>query len=97
MKIRYTRRANAQLNEIHTYIADHDPKAARAVLDWIRRSIGLLVHFPYIYRRIGVEEIRVMPIRRYPYLVFYSVDQGAQEVLILRIRHSSQDPDKHLG
>jgi plasmid stabilization system protein ParE len=32
----------------------------------------------------------------YPYLVFYSVDDAAREVHILRIRHSAQDPSHHL-
>jgi plasmid stabilization system protein ParE len=33
---------------------------------------------------------------RYPYIVFYTVDAPAEEVLILRVRHTSQDPAHHL-
>jgi len=33
---------------------------------------------------------------RYPYIVFYAVDEDRREVLILRVRHTSQDPAHHL-
>jgi plasmid stabilization system protein ParE len=38
----------------------------------------------------------LLAIVRYPYLVFYSVDEAAKEVHILRIRHGARDPSKHL-
>lgn len=34
---------------------------------------------------------------RYPYIVFYAVDDDAWEVHILRMRHASQDPAGHLS
>ena len=56
MRIRFTRKALAQLDAIHAYIAQHDGPAA----------------------------------------VFYTVDEAVGEVHILRIRHSAQDPERHL-
>jgi plasmid stabilization system protein ParE len=43
-----------------------------------------------------VPGIRELPIARYPYIVFYAVDDRAQEIHILRVRHTSQDPAHHL-
>jgi plasmid stabilization system protein ParE len=37
----------------------------------------------------------VLPIVRYPYLVFYSVDDTAKEVHILRVRHGARDSEHH--
>jgi plasmid stabilization system protein ParE len=39
----------------------------------------------------------VLPVTRYPYLVFYTVDEAEQEVTILRIRLSARDPNTHLN
>ena len=60
----------------------------------IKRSIDQLADFPYSGRPIA--DIRELPIVGYPYIVFYAVDAPADEVLILRVRHTSQDPAHHL-
>ena len=82
MKIRYTRRALVQLDEIYTHIAEDSPGSAG--------------RFPYLARVTSNPAIRVMPVLPYSYLVFYTVDEKAEEVQILRIRHSAQNPTAHL-
>lgn len=93
MKVRYTTRALAQLEQIHAYIACRNPTAAEIVARRITRSIELLAAFPYMYRRTSLPHVRVLPVIRYPYLVFYTIDDAKQEVVILRIVHSARDPD----
>jgi toxin ParE1/3/4 len=96
VNIRYTRRALAQLDQIFSYIAMHNPRAAKRVQARIKRSIARLTLLPYSCRETDRPGIRVLPIVRYPYLIFYSVHEVAQEVHILRVRHSAQDPAHHL-
>jgi addiction module RelE/StbE family toxin len=96
VKVRYTRKALAQLDQIYSYIEAHNPTAAKRVKARIERSIARLERHPHSCRATEHPGIRVLPIVRYPYLVFYSVDEGANEVHILRIRHSASDPSKHL-
>jgi toxin ParE1/3/4 len=96
VKIRYTRKALAQLDQIYSFIEAHNPRAAKSVNIRIKRAIGRLAGFPYSCRETDRPGIRVLPIVRYPYLVFYIVDEAAQEVQILRVRHSAQDPAHHL-
>ena len=62
----------------------------------IKRSIDQLADFPCSGRPSEIAGIRELPIVRYPYIVFYTVDAPAEEVLILRVRHTSQDPAHHL-
>ena len=95
-RIRYRPTALAQLDAIFSYIATHDRPAARRVVAYIRRTIGRLANFPYSARPSEVPDIRELPIVRYPYIVFYAVDDDRREVLILRVRHTSQDPAHHL-
>ena len=92
MKIRYSRRALLQLEEILFYTEQHNPRAALSVNAAIKRKIGLLGRFPYSSGMTDRPGVRVLPIVRYPYLVFYSVDEEAREVHILRIRHAARNP-----
>jgi toxin ParE1/3/4 len=96
VKIRYRPNALAQLDNIFAYIAVHSQPSAHRVIARIKRSIDQLADFPYSGRPSEIPDIRELPIVRYPYIVFYTVDAPADEVLILRVRHTSRDPAHHL-
>ena len=95
-RIRYRPRAVTQLDAIAGYLGDKHPAAAKRVVQRIKKSIERLARLPYSSRQTEIEGIRVLAVVRYPYLVFYSVDEEAREVHVLRIRHSSQNPERHL-
>ena len=92
MKIRYRPTALVQLDNIFSYITVHSQPSAHRVIARIKGSIDRLADFPYSGRASEIADIRELPIVRYPYIVFYAVDELADEVLVLRIRHASQDP-----
>jgi len=46
MKIRFTRNAAAEIDEIFSYIARHNPTAAAAVIRQIDRTIARLAKYP---------------------------------------------------
>lgn len=96
-RIRYLPTAVRQLDEIFTYIDARNRAAARRVAVAIRRSIERLADFPYSSRPSEVPGIRELPIVRYPYIVFYAVDDAAREVHVLRVRHTARDPARHLS
>jgi toxin ParE1/3/4 len=98
VKIRYRPAALGQLDAIFEFVTARNPTAALRIMIMtrIKRSIDLLADFPRSAKASEVPDIREMPIVRYPYIVFYTVDDAAQEVIILRVRHTSQDPDHHL-
>jgi toxin ParE1/3/4 len=96
LKIRYHRSAVRQLDKIFTDITLVNPRAAHRVNQAVKRSIERLASFPYSTRASEVPGIRELPVVRYPYNVFYSVDEAAREVHILRVRHTSRDPRRHL-
>ena len=96
MKVRYRPTALSQLDAIFSYIEARNPAAADRVLRTIKRSIDRLADFPYSARPSEVQGIRELAVVRYPYIVFYTVDESAGEVHVLRVRHTSQDPEHHL-
>ncbi len=57
----------------------------------ILESLQNLTLFPYLGRRQKVEGVRKLVTRRYPYLVYYTVDDGAEEIIILFIQHPAQE------
>jgi toxin ParE1/3/4 len=91
VKIRYRPTALAELDAIFARITAQNPAAAQRVIASIKRSIDLLADFPRSARQSEIPGIREMP-----FIVFYTIDDAAQEVHVLRVRHTSQDPDHHL-
>jgi toxin ParE1/3/4 len=77
-------------------VVARNPSAAEKVIATIKQSIDRLAEFPYAARRSEIRDVRELAIVRYPYMVFYTVDEAADEVQILRVRHTSQDPAHHL-
>ncbi len=93
MKVRYSPRALAQLEEIHAYIGARNPRAAIAVTARIQELCERLGEFPGIGTATDQEGVRVLPVVRYPYLIFYKILDEADEVRILRIRHGARRPE----
>jgi len=92
MKVRYSPRVLAQLEEIHQYIAQHNPRAATAVVARIEELCEKLGEFPGMGAATDQSGVRLVPVVRYPYLIFYAVIAEINEVRILRIRHGRRRP-----
>lgn len=93
MKIRYTPRAVNDIIAIADYLSERSPAGARAVEAAIRRTVELLGEFSGSGRVLTQRpHVRVMPVARYPYLVFYKVSDDV--LLILHVRHGARAPVK---
>jgi plasmid stabilization system protein ParE len=90
MKLRLTRRATQDLAGIGDYIGDQNPKAALRVRAAILETLQLLVRYPQIGRAQTVVGVRKIVTRRYPYIVYYSVDADAQEVVVITVQHPAR-------
>jgi toxin ParE1/3/4 len=90
MRVRYTPRARADLSEILKYLDRRSPQGARNVKLAIKKTIEFIGWYPYGGRIAGVRETRVLPVGRYPYLIYWGVE--ASEVWIIHIRHAARRP-----
>jgi addiction module RelE/StbE family toxin len=90
MRVSFTPRARADIEEIADFTAARSPQTAARVRSAIVKTLELLAQFPGAGRRQTVEGVRKLPISRYPYLVYYTIDDAAEEVVILTIRHASR-------
>jgi plasmid stabilization system protein ParE len=89
MKVVFTKPALADLDEISAYLLTEYPAIAPAVERRIRVVLERIAEWPESGQRVaGREGVRVVPLLRYPYLIFYRVAPDAVE--ILHVRHSSR-------
>src|SRR5690242_19455680 len=91
MKVRYSSRAVRDLAAIGHYLRKRSLAGAPAVENKIKSTIGILTTFPEGGRIVAERpHVRVLPVVRYPYLIFYTVLLG--ELVILHIRHGARRP-----
>jgi len=91
MKLRFTPRATQDLTAIGDYIRSKNPAAAVRVRAAILETLQMLTRFPGAGRAQTVEGVRKIVTRRYPYIVYYSIDQAAQEIIIHTIQHPARE------
>ncbi len=90
MKVSYSPAAIAQLDAIFAYIARDNSAAAARVVAAIEAAIQHLTYFPFSGRLTDEENVRMLVLSRYPYLIFYKV-LSDDELRILRMMHAAQD------
>lgn len=90
MKLRFTPRALANIAEIIDYIEERNPAAARRVRAAIYDSLQTLILFPYFGRRQRTPGVRKFVTRKYSYLVYYFIDEAADEIVILNVKHPAR-------
>ncbi|MEZ5844826.1 MAG: type II toxin-antitoxin system RelE/ParE family toxin [Hyphomicrobiaceae bacterium] len=93
MKVVYAERARQDIADIYTSIARHDVQAAQRVEDRIRQVCEGLAEFPYASAATDEPGVRRVPLVRYPYTVFYRVDDARQRVEIARVLHGARVTD----
>ena len=94
MRVTYSPRALAQLEQIFNYIAAEDPTTAAVVVTRIGNLASLLSEHPYIGRPTDKAGVHVLSVPRYPYVLFYKVMVETDEIRILRVRHTARRPLK---
>lgn len=92
MKVRYTKRALVQIDEVLTYIEAHSPQGAGHLRDRIVSLIALLQDHPYAGRQTTRAYVRRLPVNPYPYLMDYRVTET--EIVIMRFRHAARRPPR---
>ncbi len=90
MRVRLASRAVRDLEDIRAYLVERSPVGAEQVRQHIAATIDRLGDFPLLGRATDEPGVRVLPLTRYPYLIFYAV--LADTVAILHIRHGAREP-----
>jgi toxin ParE1/3/4 len=92
MKLYLTEQAAGQIAAINAYLVVRSPLGARNVQLAMQATFAQLTDFPGLGRRQRTAGLRKLGVGRYPYNIYYSVDEQAGEVVILSVRHTSRAP-----
>jgi len=90
MRIIHTPRALADLDEIADYLKPRSSQGAKRVRSAILETLQHLVQHPRIGRLQTVDTVRKIGTRKYPYLIYYSIDENADEIVVPTIQHSAR-------
>jgi toxin ParE1/3/4 len=91
VKVVYTDPALRDLNEITAWLKQHYPGLGRAVERRLEVVVGHLARWPESMRHsMQRSGVRVAPLGRYPYRIFYRVHEDTIE--ILHIHHTAREP-----
>lgn len=93
MRIRFTPRAVSDLAAIADFLREHSPAAAVHVRAAVLTSIKTLLLFPRVGRPQSIAGVRKLVTRRYGYLVYYTIDEGADEISIVTIQYPAREPE----
>ncbi|THD42738.1 MAG: type II toxin-antitoxin system RelE/ParE family toxin [Bradyrhizobium sp.] len=84
MRVRYTPRARDDLAKILKFIDERSPQGSRNVKRTIRKTIELIGQFPLAGKDAEESGTRVLPAGRYPYLIYWFVDNDAAWIVHIR-------------
>jgi toxin ParE1/3/4 len=90
MKVRWSETALTEIENIFSYIYESNRSAAAAVVDRIEGLVAVLGELPSVGHLTDEANVRVLSVVRYPFLIFYAIDDEAREVVILHVRHTAQ-------
>lgn len=90
LNVRFDPRALSDLQEIRDYLVQRSSTGADRVRLHIAETIDRLSDFPSLGRPTDQPGVRILPLTRYRYLVFYAVIRS--EVVILHVRHGARQP-----
>ena len=91
MKVRWSETALTEIEDIFSYIFERNRSAAAAVVERIEGLTKLLEEFPFAGHITDEADVRVLSVVRLSILDFYPVDETAEEVVILHLRHTAQE------
>ena len=92
MKLRFTPRALENISAIAPYIRFRNPAAAQRVLRFAKACrTSSCFHGSVGFQQ--TQGVRKFVTPRYAYLIYYTVDDAAGEIIILSVKHSAQKRD----
>lgn len=94
MKLRFTPRATRDLDTIADYVRAHNLAAAQNVRAAILHSLQNLLLFPEVGRSQSVGGVRKLVTRKYHYLIYYTVNQSAEAIVILSVQHPAREREQ---
>lgn len=90
MNVVFSQRAIEDIDLIYLAIAAANPRAAQQVEDMIRVTCERLTDFPFASAATDEPGVRRIPLVRYPYTIFFRVNEAHGVIEIARVLHAAR-------
>jgi toxin ParE1/3/4 len=94
VNVHFTPEAADDLHSIHSYIAQHNARAADTVIARIRQTIMMFERFPMLGRYGRIEDTREFAIPGLPYTIVYRIVSETDLDILTILHQSMQYPPK---
>jgi len=88
MRVRYTRSAPRDVDAILDHISTVNEAAARAIMTSVDLVVARLAKFPRSAPETERPGVRMAPLPRHPYVIFYTIED--EEISIIHVRHGAR-------
>ena len=92
MKVRYSPKASADLHSIFEFLNQHSPAGAARVMTALYAAVEFIRRNPQAAEMTSFGDVRAKVVLRYRFRVFYRVDERADAIEIVHVRHVSRRP-----
>jgi plasmid stabilization system protein ParE len=90
--IRLTRQAETDIENIAGYLIPRSPQGAMRVEAAIQEALALIARYPAVGHERR-QRVRRFALPRYPYLIFYRMNEVDNAIEVLAIRHAARKPE----
>ena len=92
-KVIVSTRARRQFDKATDYYEDVSPLIPSKFIYAVADAYSKLSQNPYFVVRY--KNVRAIPVKGFPYLLFFSIDKAIMEVKVLSCFHTSKNPRKY--
>ncbi len=87
-------RVEREITEASTWNEEQQPGLGTRFIDYVDQSLNRIASHPYQYPARYEQELHVAPLKTFPYLVIYWVDEVQNTVFVTSVFHTSRKPKK---
>lgn len=94
LRVQLLERAELEVTDAYTWYETQQPGLGERFLNMVDHYLALIGSNPYQYPSRYGNELHVAPMKTFPYLVVYWVDQRQETVFVTSVFHTSRKPRK---
>ncbi len=92
-QIKVTQQAEDELDEVMGWYEEEKLGLGIAFLNHFFNRVAYLKDNPYLYQEV-YKTYRRLLMKKYPYAIYYEIEEQKQAIMVLAIWHTSKNPER---
>ena len=88
--------AQNDITETINWYNEQKDGLGNAFFDALADSLNLLKIYPHLFQ-VRYKNIRQAPVKRFPFYIFYKLEEKSRLIVVLAVLHGSQNPKRWKG